>query len=77
MRISYDSRRDCNCEMAWSYAKCLLGTVGIALAENISDEHPWLRAIVGGVSIGYVFHNAARWGAIGQIRGTCYPKEGK
>ena len=77
MKTYYESRSDCNREMFWRYAKCLLGTVGIAVGQNITDKHPWLRAIVTGASTGYLFYNASYWGAVEQIRDACYPKEEK
>lgn len=77
MKTVYESRKDCNYDMAWRYGKCLLAVMGIAIGQNITDKHLWLKSIVTGVSVGSLFYNASYWGAVGQIRDTCYPKEEK
>lgn len=77
MKTVYESRKDCNYEMLYRYGKCLLACVGLGVGQNISNKHPWLRALVIGMSAGSLFGNASHYGAVGQIRDTCYPKEEK
>lgn len=80
MHVRYDSRKDCNYGLAGDYIKCLLGAFGAGYFNIESTDKGakfWVKTLAKAACVTYLFKHAVSFGAILQIRDTCFPKEGR